>query len=99
MLAESFYEEVMVQLVVAVGAAPFLGNLMALFRPRKDAPARVVAQNGRSTGAHKGRATPSQKKPPRQVDPDYERAPIARTVLYMTIGLFVMVWGLATLLS
>ena len=90
----------MVELVVAVGAALFLGNLMALFRQRKDEPARVVVpgqRNPRQAAAPKGRPTPSQKS--RKTQPDYERAPIMRTVLYMTIGLFVMVWGLATLLT
>ena len=66
----SFYDEVMRELLVAVGGALFLGNLLALFRRR--APV--------DGDAH-----------------DLPRAPVARTLTYLVLGLVVMVWGIASL--
>lgn len=66
----SFYDEVLRELLVALGAALFLGNLLALVRRR--APA-----------SEDGDALP--------------RAPVARTVVYLFIGLVVMLWGIASL--
>jgi len=71
-----FYDEVLRELLVAVGAALFVGNLMALIRRR--APASVAPSED-------GHAVP--------------RAPVGRTVAFMVIGLFVALWGLASLLA
>lgn len=68
----SFYDEVLRELLVALGAALFLGNLLALVRRR--APASL---------AEDGDTLP--------------RAPVARTVVYLLIGLVVMLWGIASL--
>ena len=67
-----FYDDVLRELVFAVGAALFLGNLLALVRRR--APARA---NGASAPG----------------------APVIRTVVFMVLGLFVAVWGLASIVS
>jgi len=71
-----FYDEVLRELLVALGAALFVGNLMALLRRR--APASPI----RSEDGH---ALP--------------QAPVARTVLYLVIGLVVAVWGVASLVA
>ena len=42
----SFYDEVLRELLVALGAALFLGNLLALIRRR---PPRAVAEDGDET--------------------------------------------------
>lgn len=61
---------------MAVGAALFVGNLMALIRRR--APASVAqSEDGHAL----------------------TRAPVARTVAFMVMGLVVAVWGLASLLA
>jgi hypothetical protein len=67
----SFYDEVLRELLVAMGAALFLGNLLALVRRR--APA--TAEDGNTLA----------------------RAPLARTVAYLLIGLVVALWGIASL--
>ena len=72
-----FYDEVLRELLVAVGAALFVGNLLALIRRR--APASVTARSGA------GHAV--------------TRAPVARTVAFMVMGLVVALWGLASLLA
>jgi hypothetical protein len=72
MAAVSFYDEVLRELLVAMGAALFFGNLLALVRRR--APA---------AGPEDGNSLP--------------RAPLARTVAYLVIGLVVALWGIASL--
>jgi hypothetical protein len=69
-----FYDEVLRELLVALGAALFVGNLIALVRRRPPA----------------SRAGDDDQQP-------LPRAPLARTVLYLLIGLVVMVWGIASL--
>jgi hypothetical protein len=79
----SFYDEVMRELVFAIGAALFIGNLIALFRRRSGVPA----------GARPG------PRPGPDDDPEYlEQAPIARTLTFLAIGFVVMVAGLASLI-
>jgi hypothetical protein len=68
----SFYDEVLRELLVAMGAALFFGNLLALMRRR--APA-AEGEDGETL----------------------TRAPLARTVVYLLIGLVVALWGIASL--
>lgn len=91
----SFYDEVLRELVAALGAALFFGNLFALLRRRRDAKeasARVVARvrpgspvRGNRIGASTGT--------------DLSQAPVSRSVLYLVLGFVVMVWGLASFLA
>jgi hypothetical protein len=76
-----FYDEVLRELLVAMGAALFVGNLMALLRRR--APARA------------GRPGPAD--PDEGGENALEQAPLARTVTYLVIGFVVALWGLASL--
>lgn len=73
LIADSFYDDVLLELLVAVGGALFVGNLMALIRRRAGAPHRSES--------------------------DLAEAPLGRTVVYLTIGLVVMVWGVASLVA
>lgn len=92
----SFYDEVLRELVAALGAALFFGNLFALLRRRrheKEASARVVARvrpgspvRGNRIGAGIGST-------------DLSQAPVSRSVLYLVLGFVVMVWGLASVLA
>jgi hypothetical protein len=70
-----FYDEVLRELLVAMGAALFVGNLMALLRRRAAVPS---ADEGHQ---------------------ELQRAPVARTVTYMVMGLVIAFWGLASLLA
>ena len=67
-----FYDEVLRELLVAVGAALFVGNLLALLRRRAPAPGEGEVET-------------------------LPQAPVARTVVYLLIGLVVAVWGVASL--
>ena len=84
----SFYDEVMRELVLALGGALFLANGLALVRRRSDgrrAAAGAVGNRARDR-AHGGQS-------------DLAQAPLARTVTYMLIGLVVALWALASIVS
>lgn len=83
----SFYDDVLRQLIAALGAALFFGNLIALVRRRADAkraPATVAPPE------------PGGDQAKRQELP---QAPLARTLLYMLLGLVVAVWAIGSLLA
>ena len=84
----SFYDEVMRELVLALGGALFLANGLALVRRRADARRAGARDGGR-------RAAPAHGSD----SADLVQAPLARTVTYMLIGLIVAVWALASIVT
>jgi hypothetical protein len=80
----SFYDEVLREVIAAVGAALFVGNLVALLRRRRD------QQTAASPKARPARGTAD--------DEDLPEAPVARTVTYMVLGFVVMVWGIGSII-
>lgn len=88
-----FYDDVLRELITAVGAALFVANLFALVKRGSDR--RRTAQR---TPAKKRAGSPAR----RQVSSTRDRealaqAPLARTVFYMLIGFVVMVAGIAAI--
>lgn len=75
----TFYDHLLLQLLAAVGAALFVGNLVALVRRRRDHEAVPTRASAGSS--------------------DLPEAPVARTLLYMALGLIVMTWGIASLIA
>ena len=90
----NFYDEVLRELLTAVGAALFVANARALARRRVDSEIAV-----RRTVARARAGSPVRGYRRTGEGGDLVQAPIARTVLYMVIGLVVMIWGIASLLS
>lgn len=81
-----FYDEVLRELLVAMGGALFVGNLMALLRRRTAvSPGETGDTGAAGEDGDAGGALP--------------RAPIGRTVTYMVLGFVVAFWGLASLLA
>jgi phosphotransacetylase len=80
--ATNFADQVLRELVVAMGAALFIGNLLALVR--RSRPAQD------SDGELETDAAADDAIAPRP-------APVARTLVYLVIGLVVMVWGIASI--
>ncbi len=80
----SFYDEVLRELIAAVGAALFIGNLVALVRRRRHRQATPLPG--------------SRRPPPRGAGDDLPEPPVARTVLYMVLGFVVMVWGIGSII-
>lgn len=91
----SFYDEVLRELVAALGAALFFGNLFALLRRRRDAKeasARVVARVRPGSPVRGNRIGAGSRA-------DLPQAPVSRSVLYLVLGFVVMVWGIASVLA
>ncbi len=89
----SFYDEVLRELVFALGAALFVANAFALYRRRADAQSaarRTVARSRPGSPVRGNR---------RSDDTDLPQAPLARSVTYLVIGFIVMVAGLGALIN
>ena len=80
--------------MVALGAALFVANARALARRRVDAD---VAN--RRTVSRSRPGSPVKGYRHRGDDSDLVQAPIMRSVVYLVIGLVVMIWGVASLVS
>ncbi len=85
----SFYDQVLRELLLALGAALFLANALALAR-RRSAARR--AETGPVARGAKRRAGFDGAN-------DLTQAPVARSVAYMLIGLVVAVWALASIVA
>ena len=86
------YDEILRELITAVGAALFIANFWALVRRPHDADrvsATTVAR-ARPGSPVRGQANPAPKR-------ELAQAPVARTVTYMVLGFLVMVAGIASL--
>jgi hypothetical protein len=90
-----FYDEVLRELLTALGAALFLANLFALVRRRSDA--RRAAQ--RTVAKARPGSPVRGNKRAADAKLDLPQAPIARTVTYLCIGFVVMIWGIASMTS
>ena len=89
-----FYGEVLQELVVALGAALFVANVLALVRRRNDA----LAANRRTVARARAGSPVRGYRRAADGSRDLPQAPIARSVVYAVVGFVVMVWGLASLL-
>lgn len=85
------YSDVLRNLVLALGGAMFVGNVMALRhrdRDREDAAVRTVAR------ARPG--SPVRGYRHDETYTDLPTAPVGRSVLYAGIGLLMVVWWAAS---
>jgi hypothetical protein len=89
----SFYDEVLRELLFALGAALFIANAYALFRRKRDgqvAKYRTVAQHRPGSPVRGYRRTDNR---------DLPQAPLVRTVTYLLIGFVVMIAGLGAIIN
>lgn len=90
----SFYDEVMRELIAAIGAALFVANLVVLLRRQRDVErrgARGTARNAKVKGSSRVQATGRTRQG------ELVQAPVARSVTFMLLGFFMMVAGIAAL--
>jgi hypothetical protein len=90
----SFYDEVLRELILAIGAALFVGNVLALIRRRRDMEARGAAAGTRNTKAKGGSRVDATGK---TRDGQLVQAPVSRTVAFAALGFIMMVAGIAAL--
>lgn len=89
-----FYGTVLRELVVALGGALFVANVAALARRKRDGAAASRRTVGRARAA-----SPVRGYGRAAVTGDLAQAPIARSGAYALIGLVVMVWGIASIVT
>jgi hypothetical protein len=89
----NFYDDVLLELVTALGAALFLANAFALIRRRTDRREAAKEAVARS------RPGSPVRKQVRASTGRLDQAPLARTVTFMLFGLIVAIWGLASILT
>ena len=89
-----FYDEVMRELVAALGAALFFANLMALIRRRGDA-----ARTAQRTVARVRPGSPVRGNRRATGTIDLPTAPLVRTITYLLVGFVVAVWGIASMVA
>jgi hypothetical protein len=89
-----FYGHVLVELMVALGAALFVANAYALLRRRADrrAAAKTAVMRNRP-------GSPVRGKVHTATTGNLDEAPVGRSVGFMLIGLLVAIWGIASLTS
>ncbi|HSG13900.1 MAG TPA: hypothetical protein VLA22_08535, partial [Gaiellaceae bacterium] len=84
-----FYDDVLLQLVTALGAALFLANLWALIR--RGADRRAAAREA----VVRARPGSPVRRQVRESTGLLDQAPLGRTLLFGCLGFVVFVWGLA----
>jgi hypothetical protein len=87
------YDQVLKELVLALGAALFGANALALYRRRSDAER---AKNRAIVRSRPGSPVRGNRRDGKR---DLAQAPLARTVTYMAIGFVVMVWAFASIVG
>ena len=87
------YDEVLKELVLALGAALFLANAAGAVPPQLRRRAGEDPHGRAHPAGEPGRGTGKRPRAKR----DLAQAPLGRTLLYMGIGLVVMIWSLASL--
>jgi hypothetical protein len=90
----TFYDEVMRELIAAIGAALLVANLIALARRPKDASARGARSGARSVkvkGSSRVQATGRTR------DGELVQAPVARSVAFAILGFVMLIAGIAAL--
>ncbi len=87
----NFYDDVLLELVTALGAALVFANAFALLRrgaDRRAAAREAVVRN---------RPGSPVRKQVRRSTGKLDQAPVGRSVAFMVVGLFVALWGLASI--
>ena len=90
----SFYDDVLLELVTALGAALFFANALALIRRGADRRAAAKESVVRSRPG-----SPVRKQVRQATTGKLDQAPITRSVVFMLVGFVVMVWGLASIFT
>ncbi len=87
----------MIELVLALGGAMVVGNVIAIVRRNKDrTTAREALQTSSRPSRHVTKAL--AKEQVKQGTATLAVAPLRRSLFYISIGAFAFVWAAATLL-
>ncbi|MBM3673387.1 MAG: hypothetical protein FJW88_00280 [Actinobacteria bacterium] len=92
----SFYDDVLRELVVALGAALFVANVLALLRRRRDAEERGARSKARSA---KAKGSSRVVTTGRTREGELVQAPVARSLVFAILGLVMTIAGLAAIVA
>jgi hypothetical protein len=87
-----FYGDVLLELITALGAALFVGNLWALIRRRAD---RRQAAKEAAVRSRPGSPVRSQVRV--ATSGNLDEAPVGRSIGFMVLGFVIFVWGIASI--
>ena len=92
-----FYTQVLIEIILALGAAMVVGNGMAIARRKRD---RITAQESLKTNPRASKHTTATlvKNQVAQGKATLAVAPLWRSILYVVIGLVVFSWAAVTLI-
>ena len=94
----NFYTQTLLQLVLALGAAMVIGNVMAIVRRGRDRKvARESLKSNPRTSRHQNEVL--VKNQIKQGKATLAVAPLGRSIVFIIIGLVVSIWALASLVS
>lgn len=89
----NLYDDVLLELLTALGAALFVANALALVRrgaDRRQAAKEAVVRSRPGSPVRKQVRTSTGR---------LDQAPVARSVTFMLLGLVVALWGLVSIFS
>jgi hypothetical protein len=92
----SFYDEVMRELIAAIGAALLVANLIALARRPRDAEVRGARSGARSV---KAKGSSRVQATGRTREGELVQAPVGRSVAFAILGFVMLVAGVAALVA
>ena len=92
----TFYDEVMRELIAAIGGALLIANVLALARRQKDANARGARSGARSV---KAKGSSRVASTGRTREGELVQAPVGRSVAFAILGFVMLVAGIAALVS
>jgi len=105
-------EDIGAWLVLALGAAMAAGHVAALLRPPPESSSHGAGSATDAAGdpkagpgsksepeARGGPGDPAAGRAPRRRSPVQRRAPLARSILFICVGLLAAVWAFASLVS
>jgi hypothetical protein len=92
----NFYDEVMRELIAAIGAALFVANVLALVKRNRDVQVRGARAGARSM---KAKGSSRVQSTGRTREGELVQAPVARSVAFATLGFVMMVAGIAALVA
>ncbi len=87
------YDDVLLELLTALGAALFVANALALLRRRSD------RRRAAKEAVVRSRPGSPVRKQVRASTGRLDQAPVARSVTFMLVGLVVAVWGLVSIFA
>lgn len=94
----NFYTQTLLELILALGAAMLLGNVVAIIKRQRDRNIAREALRSQPRASRHTTATLARNKV-KEGQATLAVAPLGRSIIFAAIGLFVMLWAAVTLFT